>query len=192
MPTNALLERALSPLCSSHTVRLRSNREPESNPAKLKRRWSLFPIRRSKRANTGSGELTRNSKNRISLPLDSMTSSSRTLGTPEEIGPVEVVLMSPDERVKLLADQFSSPKVVPIDVSGRNFRRMSTGRRSLIHVTIFIASCGPNSNLVSFLDRFPHTSSQSVRSVEVEVTLPQQPEPVTDQCLPLRVGANQS
>ncbi len=45
-----------------------------------------------------------------------------------------VLLMSPEERVKLLAAQFSSPVLVNIDTSGRRFQRMSVGRRSLIHV----------------------------------------------------------
>lgn len=216
VPSHVLLERALSPPCSSHSIVLRpkktktkadktshafsedegttnsdANSSASSTLPRLKRRWSLFPMRRksaqrqSKSISVISGPtlvdhqhlqphqqphdqghhslsrlFSRSNRNRQSLPpnqsLPGQTNASTMAtsgnasssldgggGDEEDRGnsssnskpEAEVVLlMSPEERVKLLAAQFSSPVLVNIDTSGRRFQRMSVGRRSLIHV----------------------------------------------------------
>ncbi|OTF80793.1 hypothetical protein BLA29_012912, partial [Euroglyphus maynei] len=54
LPEHVQLERALSPPCSSHSITLRrrhskssitNDDEIEKQPTKLKRRWSLLPLR---------------------------------------------------------------------------------------------------------------------------------------------------
>ena len=136
LPADVLLEHALSPPCSSHSIQLNHNGnstepEPQSLNAfsRLKRRWSLFPLRRSKRNFSNSNDLNR--KNRVSLPPESRITSKNDEPESET---TEIVLMSPDERVKLLSDQYCSSSIVPINVSQKYFSRLSSTRRSLIHV----------------------------------------------------------
>lgn len=163
-----LLERALSPPCSSHSITLRkSTTNQQANQlnfelsrnsgrfSKLKRRWSLFPLRQLSKRFGG--------KNRLALiegpkyenvPLENedgqpiltkaLHSSHENIhGTNidniDDNGwetPKEIILMSPEKRAKILADQFCDSTIVDIDVSGKYFDRLSFTRQSLIHVSI--------------------------------------------------------
>ncbi|KAI2802193.1 hypothetical protein BLOT_010386 [Blomia tropicalis] len=188
VPNHILLERALSPPCSSHSIQLRPKKLADSeqisingDESKLRRRWSLFPIRRKSRQqhqSSSSGSVPpplKSIKNNESSPSSSSTLQSNqffnrfsrtrrslpssttirrnhlesnqtehddpqtTLPIDEEVnGPREVLLMSPEERFKLLAGQYSQSTIVNIDISGRNFNRLSMGRRSLIHTDFHI------------------------------------------------------
>lgn len=168
IPTDVLLEKALTPLCNNHNVRLRdrsplkNNGDESATLPRLKRRWSLFH-RRSKKQSSEEGNVATNSTSpfkRFSLlrrserpSLESSNSSGRQVSvsttaldqieplnteTIEEEKTNEIVLISPEDRIRLLAEKYCDPIEVPIDVSGRTFNRMSRNRRSLIHV-IFLA-----------------------------------------------------
>lgn len=165
------MERALSPPCSSHSITLRRHHskssitndgqddENEKQLPKLKRRWSLLPLRRlSKRWRMVNDN---NRTNRLSLAIEGSLSDNERIerkklllrsqsshehkdrdihtsvpsdNNDEDDDPKEIILMSPEERDQLLAKQFSDPQTVSIDVSGRSFDRLSNTRRSLIHV----------------------------------------------------------
>lgn len=131
------------------------NGEESATLPRLKRRWSLFH-RRSKKQSSEEGNNTSPFK-RFSLlrrserpNLDSASSSSgrrvsvsttaldslepSTPAAAEDEQSKEIVLISPEERIRLLAEKYCNPIEVPIDVSGKTFTRMSRNRRSLIHV----------------------------------------------------------
>lgn len=260
VPSHVLLERALSPPCSSHSIVLRpkktktkadktshalsedegatnsdANSSASSTLPRLKRRWSLFPMRRksaqrqSKSISVISGPtlvdhqhlqphqqphdqghhslsrlFSRSNRNRQSLPpnqslpgqtgpkMATSGNASSSLdgggggggnegdrGNKSKPEAEVVLLMSPEERVKLLAAQFSSPVLVNIDTSGRRFQRMSVGRRSLIHVryqqSIKCFKLKINSNLLFFVFAFsvrlshPSATCGHSRSVQVKV-----------------------
>lgn len=155
------MERALSPPCSSHSITLRKpitnqqtdqlNIDSSRNSgrfSKLKRRWSLFPLRQLSKRFGG--------KNRLALiegPKYGNISLEKEDGQPiltkafhsshenihEAIDdwetPKEIILLSPEKRAKLLADQFCDSTIESIDVSGKYFDRLSFTRQSLIHVS---------------------------------------------------------
>ncbi|XP_064489044.1 actin remodeling regulator NHS-like isoform X2 [Ornithodoros turicata] len=68
----------------------------------------------------------------------SLSTSKEATGQPENgEGTTQEVLPSPEEKMHALSLEYPSV-VVPIDTSGSNFSRMSSVRRSLIHVDFLI------------------------------------------------------
>lgn len=160
MPVDQKLRHAMSPPCSEHTVELKKGvEEPSSSntQTKLKRRWSLLPFRRNRSSNPNRRSLSVAvsdsedalpsvpRKNGSSLPprKDRVSVSRQdpvqSKDSPKPQAPQEqqqvILLMTPEERLKVLAEQFGNSASVDIDVSGRSFNRMTKNRRSLIHVS---------------------------------------------------------
>jgi len=71
--------------------------------------------------------------------------SARTEDRPDNAEPSvrEVYLITPGERAALLASLYASPQLVDINVTGRNFDRLSSTRRSLIHVSLSLPQSFP-------------------------------------------------
>ncbi|KAH7644863.1 hypothetical protein HUG17_0401 [Dermatophagoides farinae] len=206
LPEHVLLERALSPPCSSHSITLRRHHskssiindeqddENEKQLPKLKRRWSLLPLRRlSKRWRMVNDN---NRTNRLSLAIDGSLSDNERIerkklllrsqsshehndrdihtsvpsdNNDEDDDPKEIILMSPEERDQLLAKQFSDPQTVSIDVSGRSFDRLSNTRRSLIHSEFHV----PRNKIPGYhsqrrsRSKSPHVSSRHTNNTMV-------------------------
>ena len=92
-------------------------------------RQSLPPESRIARSDYASTSQQKQQK-----PSESLPSSVHSGDENDSTSVREVYLITPSERAALLASLYSPPRLVDINVTGRNFDRLSSTRRSLIHV----------------------------------------------------------
>lgn len=115
-----------SPVRSSEPFFSRLTRNRQSLPPESRIARSGFPST-SQQQNGGQSET-------VPSPM-SRTADQPDNGVDGEPSVREVYLITPGERAALLASLYASPQLVDINVTGRNFDRLSTTRRSLIHVS---------------------------------------------------------
>ena len=115
LPREVIISRAKTPLCQQHNVVLNKDKDSD-NP-----KCNNNQIKKHKKINVEDGSSLGDSNQQQNNANEQL-----------------YALPSPEEQMQLISKEVFPSKYVPIDVTGVGFTRMSSMRRSLIHVSVGI------------------------------------------------------